>query len=250
MRRIKMILQFDGRAYHGWQVQKNTVTVQQMVQDAIEALTGVRSAVSGCSRTDAGVHAVGYVLVFDTEFNLNDDAFVTAMNRFLPRDMAAMSCETVSDDFHPRYNADSKQYVYKILNTPVRNPFWEHRAAHIRRPLDEVRMEQNGAALIGRHDFSAFRDINRNIPENPVRHLRELAVTRDGEVVTISLIGDGFLYHMARIIAGTLMDMELGLIPHSSTGDILAGRDRTAAGATAPANGLYLQQVFYPKQYM
>lgn len=244
MARRLLTVQYMGTAYHGWQVQPNVVTVQQVMQDAIEHVTGVRAALTGCSRTDAGVHAEMFCCVLDTDTPLSDQKLVAALNAWLPQDVAVSACRTVAVDFHPRYDARGKQYAYRIWNAPARNPFLAGRALHHRRPLDVEKMNTAAADFLGTHDFSAFCAAGSDV-EDRVRTVRESRVTAEGNLVTFTVAADGFLYNMVRIMMGTLLDIESGRLPMDAIPAILAGGDRDAAGHTAPAEGLYLTHVYY-----
>lgn len=245
MRRLLLTLRFDGSRYHGWQVQPNGVTVQQALQDAVEAVTGVRAGVTGCSRTDAGVHAEMFCCTFDTDCAVPAARVPAALNASLPRDIAVYDCREVAADFHPRYAAMGKRYVYRIWNAPQRNPFLEGRALHWRDRLDEPALTRQAADFLGRHDFTAFCAAGSAV-EDRVRTVRAARVDRQGEQVVFTVEADGFLYNMVRIMAGTLLDIAAGRLPPGCIPALLAGRDRTAAGRTAPAHGLYLQRVWYP----
>ena len=245
MARLLLALRYLGTRYHGWQVQPNAPTIQETVQDAVESITGVRSGVTGCSRTDAGVHAEMYCCAFDTESRLRGREMVKALNARLPRDIAVYGCREVPADFHPRYMAAGKRYVYRIWNAPARNPFWQGYALHRQRRLDERRMDEAAAAYCGTHDFTAFCSAGSAV-EDRVRTVRRCGVSRQGDLVTFTVEADGFLYNMVRIMVGTLLDMDAGRIPWDALPAILLSRDRDRAGATAPACGLYLDEVFYP----
>ena len=244
MQRLLITLRYDGTRYHGWQVQKNALTVQQVFQDAVERVTGMRSDVTGCSRTDAGVHADMFCCVFDTDSPLRGERMASALNAWLPADIAVYGCREVAADFHPRYDARGKRYCYRIWNAPQRNPFWLGRAHHLRRPLDTGRMAQEAAAFLGAHDFAAFCAAGSTV-EDTVRTVTVCGAERDGDLVTVTVEADGFLYNMVRIMVGTLLAIEGGRLPAGAIPSILAGRNREAAGATAPACGLYLDRVFY-----
>ena len=244
MQRLLLTLRYDGTDYHGWQVQPNGVTVQQLLQDAIEAVTGVRSGVIGCSRTDAGVHADGFCCTFDTESALRGDRMIGALNAHLPDDIAVYRCDEVAADFHPRYAACGKRYVYRIWNATYRNPFWERYAVHHRRLLDERAMDEWAKRFVGTYDFAAFCAAGSSVSDT-VRTVTACSVERDGDMITVSVSADGFLYNMVRIIVGTLLDIAFGkLTPDDITAALQSGR-REQAGATAPAKGLCLQTVFY-----
>lgn len=173
MARLLLALRYLGTRYHGWQVQPNAPTIQETVQDAVESVTGVRSGVTGCSRTDAGVHAEMYCCAFDTESRLRGREMVKALNARLPRDIAVYGCREVPETFHPRYAASGKRYVYRFWNAPERNPFWEERACQVRRPLEVERMDAAARDFLGTHDFVSCRasDPHRSGPgaEDTVR---------------------------------------------------------------------------------
>ena len=244
MARLFLELCYIGTNYHGWQVQPNGVTVQERVQDAIEKVTGVRSGLTGCSRTDAGVHAAMFCCAFDTESPLRGEKMTAALNAWLPTDIAVTSCREVPAAFHPRYDALGKEYRYLIWNAPARNPFWEGRALYQRRRLDVSVMDAAAAAFLGTHDFSAFCSAGSEV-EDRVRTVTKSTVCREGNLVTFSVAADGFLYNMVRIMMGTLLDIESGKRPADGIPALLSGGDRDGAGPTAPAHGLYLHRVFY-----
>lgn len=244
MSRLLLTLRYDGRRYHGWQVQKNAVTVQQTLQDAVERVTGVRSGIIGCSRTDSGVHAEMFCCTADTDSMLRGDAMTAALNANLPRDIAVYGCREVPEDFHPRYSARGKRYLYRIWNSEARNPFWEGLALHLRRPLDAERLDKAAKDYIGTHDFISFCSAGSDVKDT-VRSVRSCGVIRDGELVTFLVEADGFLYNMVRIMAGTLLEMAAGKRKYDGIPEIIAAKTRTAAGATAPACGLILDRVFY-----
>lgn len=239
-----LTLQYIGTNYHGWQVQPNAVTVQQCVQDAIERVTGVRSSLTGCSRTDAGVHAEMFCCTTETESPIPCDKLVAALNAWLPSDIAVAECRPVSAEFHPRYDAKGKQYQYRIWNRPARNPFLEGRALHVKRPLDVEKMQRAARDFLGQHEFSAFCAVGSEV-EDRVRTVTESTVTAENGLVTFTVAADGFLYNMVRIMVGTLLDIESGRLEDGCIPAVLAAGDREAAGHTAPACGLYLTQVYY-----
>lgn len=244
MPRLLLTLRFIGTHYHGWQVQKNALTVQNMLQDAIERVTGYRSDVIGCSRTDAGVHASMYCCSTDTDSKLYGDKMVSALNAYLPRDIAVYNCCEVGADFHPRYCAKSKQYLYRIWNSPARNPFWDGLALHVRRPVDVERLNVAAADFLGEHDFSSFCAAGSSVC-NTVRHVLKCELSRNGELVVLTIQANGFLYNMVRIIMGTLLEIDAEKLPYNCISDVLKAHTRSAAGATAPACGLILDKIFY-----
>lgn len=244
MQRLLLTLRYDGTAYHGWQVQPNGVTVQETLQDAIEAVTGVRAGVIGCSRTDAGVHADMFCCTFDTDSSLRGDKLCSALNYHLPPDVAVYAAREVAADFHPRYHAAGKRYVYRIWNGPQRHPVYDRYALHRNRPLDAELLSRAAADFVGRHDFAAFCGAGSAV-EDTVRTVRRCTVERQGELVLFTVEGDGFLYNMVRIMVGTLLEIAAGRLVPDSIPAIIRSLDRNEAGPTAPAKGLTLAEVFY-----
>lgn len=255
MRNLVLHLAFDGARYHGWQVQGNAPTVQRAFQDAVETVFGSRLPVTGCSRTDAGVHATDYVCTVKAESAIPCKNILRALNANLPSDIAVLSCAEAPEDFHPRYTAHGKEYLYQIWNAPVRSPFLRGRAYFYPYPLDISALSAAAACLTGRHDFASFcaagSDTGARPPEDgrepesaTVRTIFAADVTREGGMVRLLVSGDGFLYHMVRIIAGTLL--LAARTPGYDVRTVLASRRRELAGPTAPACGLYLSRVFYP----
>ena len=244
MQRLLLTLRYDGSRYHGWQVQKNGITVQETLQDAVERLTGIRSGLTGCSRTDAGVHAEMFCCAFDTASPLRGEKMVKALNAHLPRDIAVYGCREVEADFHPRYAALGKRYVYRIWNAPERNPFWEGRALHCRRPLDAAFLNEQAAAYVGTHDFASHQAAGSTVEET-IRTVRRAEVERRGEMVLFTVEADGFLYNMVRAIVGTMVYASYGKIEPEAIPALLATRDRRLTGPTMPPQGLYLNRVWY-----
>ncbi len=244
MVRLLITLRYDGTAYHGWQVQPNAITVQEALQDAIEAVTGVRAGVTGCSRTDAGVHADMFCCAIDTDSPLRGDKLASALNFHLPPDIAVYAVRQVAAAFHPRYHARGKRYVYRIWNGSQRHPVYERYALHRKGRLDEMVMNRAAADFIGTHDFAGFCAAGSDV-QGTVRTVRECRVERQGDLVLFTVEADGFLYNMVRIMVGTLLEIAEGRLAADSIPTILASRDREAAGPTAPAKGLCLQTVLY-----
>lgn len=244
MNRLLLTLRFNGAAYHGWQVQPNAVTVQSVLEDAAARVFGAQTAVTGCSRTDAHVHANMFCCHLDTEKDLCGERACSALNFYLPRDIAVWECKRVRPDFHARYDCDGKEYIYRIWNERQRDPFLNQRVLHINVPLDTDRMHQAAQAFVGRHDFAAFCAAGSDV-QSTVRTVRYASVTRQAGEVRFTVCADGFLYNMVRIMVGTLLDVSRGAIPLCQMEDILRAGDRSRAGATAPAQGLYLNRVFY-----
>ena len=249
MRNLLITLRFNGQEYHGWQVQPNGVTVQQCVQDAVEAVTGVRSAVTGCSRTDAGVHAMTYCCNFRTEHGIPSERLIPALNAHLPPDIRAVDIRSVPDGFHARYAAHAKTYRYYILNARVDDPFTYDTCHRVGAALNLPAMQAAAAQFIGTHDFSALCASGSSAAAHgdTVRTITDCTVVQNGDLFTISVTADGYLYNMVRILAGTLADAGLGKRTPESIPALLESGDRRRAGPTLPAKGLFLEKVDYPE---
>lgn len=248
--RYKLTLRWRGTDYCGWQVQPGVATVCGTVQDAVEKLFGRRGELTGCSRTDSGVHAAGFVAALGCAgCCIPPEALLRALNVNLPRDIAVTACEAVGENFHPRYDAAAKRYRYRWYQSETRDPFREGLAVQLPRPVDAEAMDRAAKRLLGTHNFSAFCASGGKIPpEERVRTLTECAVTPIGDEIHLTVTGDGFLYNMVRIIAGTLLEIGQGRRSPEEMEAILRGERREDAGKTAPACGLYLEQVFYDKK--
>lgn len=244
MRNLLFTAAFDGKSYHGFQIQNNAHTVQKELTDALFAVTGEHLTVTGCSRTDAGVHANEFCFNVKTESKIDTSVFPNALNANLPFTAAVYSCCEVPADFHARYSCTGKQYIYKIYNNPLRNPFFVDRALHYRYYLDAAVLNGEAKAFIGTHDFSAFCSAGCEV-KSKIRSVSEAGVTRDGDVVTFSVTADGFLYNMVRIMVGTLLGVSEGKIPAGSIPSVIDSLERERAGITAPPEGLYLNKVYY-----
>ncbi len=244
MRNLLLSLMFDGTGYHGWQVQKNAVTVQQTLQDAIERILGVRENVVGCSRTDSGVHANMFCCNMRTENEIQPEKLKTALNAVLPEDIAVTSCGEVPYTFHARYDCVSKEYKYLILNSKQRNPFYVNRALFYPHSIDADMMNTEAKAFLGLHDFSSFCAADSSV-DDKARNIKSISVKRNGSFVEFTVEADGFLYNMVRIMVGTLLDINSGKIERNSISEIIESKDRKKAGKTAPACGLYLNKVNY-----
>ncbi|MBE6720657.1 MAG: tRNA pseudouridine(38-40) synthase TruA [Ruminococcaceae bacterium] len=244
MRKLLITIKYDGTAYHGWQVQQNAITVQEEFQNAVEKVFGKRLDVRGCSRTDSGVHANMYCLTLDTDMNISDEGVVMALNTKLPRDISALSCKEVAADFHPRYSCKTKEYVYKIYNGKIRDPFCDKYAYHYRFPLDADYLNSEAKHFLGTHDYSGFCSVKSDV-EDTVRTITKAQVKRYGDFVIFTFEGDGFLYNMVRIMVGTLLFVSEGKIKAGELADVIDSKERTRAGKTAPPHGLYLNKVNY-----
>lgn len=238
-----LTIKYLGTNYHGWQVQKNGVSVQQKVCEALKALYSHDVNATGCSRTDSGVHALKYCLHFDDDKNYDNNVIVLALNSFLPNDIAAVSCKNVKDDFHARYSVKQKTYVYKLY-TGHRDPFFEGLAYHYKGELDIDKMNKFAKSLIGTHDFAAFCSSKTTV-KSTVRTIYDASVTKKGKLFVFKFTADGFLYNMVRILVGTLIYVSEGKIPQCDGEKIINSRNRKLAGKTAPAHGLYLFDVKY-----
>ncbi len=244
MRNLLLTISFDGSAYHGWQVQDNAVTVQQTLQDALERICSKRDNVVGCSRTDAGVHANMYCCNIRTESEIEEKRLVNALNAVLPGDIAAIDCCEVDYEFHARYDCKSKEYIYKIWNSPNKNPFLYNYSLHYKYPLDECFLNEQAKTYIGTHCFDSFCAAGSSV-EDTERNVMNAEVIREGDMVIFRVEADGFLYNMVRIMVGTLIDISRKRISADSIDKIILAKNRSAAGYTAPAHGLYLNKIHY-----
>ena len=239
---IRLTIQYDGTDYHGWQIQKNGKTIQQAVMDAIFDVTGDRVDVTGCGRTDAGVHGDNYICNFHTKSTLPPERLVYILNTRLPDDIVCKKSEAVSEDFCAIRSALKKTYVYTVYNAEFPDVFYNRYAWHYKFPLDIEKMQKEAQAFVGTHDFAAFAASGLSV-KTTVRTIYSVDVEKENDIITISVTGNGFLYNMVRIIAGTLVQAGGGML--ENVADILASCDRTRAGITAPACGLCLKEVFY-----
>ena len=246
MRRILLTVSYDGTNYVGWQYQPNGISIEEVLNQALRKLLKEPSVyVIGCSRTDSGVHADGNLCVFDTESRIPGEKFKFALNEFLPRDIVIQdSCE-VSSDYHPRKRNSVKTYEYRILNRKIPLPKERDYAYYYYYPLDEQKMRSAASVLLGEHDFRSFCSIRTSV-EDTVRRIYRADVVREGDMITLTFSGNGFLYNMVRIIAGTLA--EIGLKRRGSDAFLRAfeSHDRLDLGVTAPPHGLELTRIDYP----
>ena len=239
MKRVMLTVAYDGTAYHGWQVQPNGVTIEGELNRVLRDLTGEKIQVIGASRTDAGVHGLCNIAVFDTESNIPGEKFSYALNQRLPEDIKVVdSCE-VAEDFHPRHVSSKKTYEYKIYNAKFPDPTKRLYSHFTYTPLNVEKMQEAATYLIGEHDFKSFC-APAAVVETTVRTLYKAEVIQDEEYIRIRVQGNGFLYNMVRIIAGTLMEVGSGKRQPEDIKTILEAKDRNAAGPTAPARGLML----------
>lgn len=247
MRNLKVFISYNGAEYHGFQRQENAVSVQEIVENTIGKLLKTEPPVIyGCSRTDAGVHARRFCFNVKIENNIPCDGFVKGMNTLLPDDIAVLSCEEADDDFHARFCTNAKEYVYLINNKPERDVFLRKLAYHYPFPLDIEKMRSAASLFVGEHDFSAFcRSEGKKRVKSTVRTIYSVSVSETGGIVEIKIKGNGFLYNMVRIIAGTLIYISEGKRSVSDIENALVTGDRELAGITLPPDGLYLNEVCY-----
>ena len=240
-------LAYDGTNYCGFQVQPNGRSVAQTFQDGLEAVLGTRPDIKGCSRTDAGVHALGFMLNFHADTRIPVEKLPLALNQHLPPDIRVLSARVVPEDFHARYAAHTKTYRYRIHNSPIDSPFDEKYYTKVPRHLDEEKMQQAAEKFVGKHDFLALCAAGSSAAAHgdTERTITACAVTRSGDAVDIVVTADGYLYNMVRILAGTLCEVGAGRMQPEDIPNILASRDRSKAGPTLPAKGLFLQSVEY-----
>ncbi len=247
--RVALGVQYDGFGFRGWQVQRPDVrTVQAVLEQALARVADHPVSLVCAGRTDAGVHGVGQVVHFDTTAVRSERAWVLGGNAHLPLDLSLSWARVAPDDFHARFSALARRYRYLILNQPHRSALWRGRAVWRHRPLDAEQMNEAGQMLVGEHDFSSFRAAACQA-RHPIREIRELTVRRRGDGIVLEVEANAFLHHMVRNIAGVLMAIGAGDRPVEWTREVLERRDRTQAGITAPAEGLYLLAVRYPERF-
>lgn len=244
LKRVRLTVAYDGTNYSGWQTQVNSVAVQDVLNRHLSELLGENIETIGASRTDAGVHALGNIAVFDTNHRMPAEKISYALNTRLPEDIRIQKSEEVAFDFHPLCAKSVKTYEYKILNRKMPLPTLRHYAHFTYVPLDVEKMRAAARYLIGEHDFKSFCGAGAQV-KTTVRRVLDIQIKKEGDLITILVTGEGFLYNMVRIIAGTLMEVGKDSYPPEHVREILAACDREAAGPTAPARGLTLVQIQY-----
>ena len=244
LRRLKLIVEYDGTDYCGWQRQINGPSVQQTLEEALSRLTGESIAVTGSSRTDAGVHAMGLCAHFDSATRIPPEKIAFALNTMLPPDIRVRESGLAPEGFHARYAACGKVYRYRFFNSRHDCAIGRQYAAHVPLPLNVALMNEEAQALCGTHDFEAFA-ASGSVVKSTVRTIYRVQVRRMGESVELLVLGDGFLYNMVRIIAGTLMEVGTGKRAPGAIAKAIETHDRLALGQTAPAKGLTLMRVLY-----
>lgn len=246
MRNLKVCIAYNGAAYHGFQRQSNALTIQQVIEDRLRKLLKAPAAINGCSRTDTGVHAKQFFFSFRTGSSIPCDGFVKGMNALLPDDIAVLSCEDTDEDFHARFSAKGKEYIYRVKNTPQRDVFTDRLALWYHGTLDERAMDKAAKLFIGEHDFAAFCKAEaKEHLRSTVREIYDFSVRRENDEVIFTVSGSGFLHNMVRIMVGTLIYVSEG---KRTENDILRSLEtgvRETAGKTIDPRGLYLNRVFY-----
>jgi tRNA pseudouridine38-40 synthase len=245
MQRYKCTVSYDGTGFFGYQVQPNKRTVQSELEEALLKLhKGKEVKVTASGRTDAGVHAKGQVIHFDTDLEIPDDRWPVALNSLLPDDISIVSAEKAVDSFHARFDAAGKEYRYFLYLSKQRDPFSRHYAYQFPYQVDVEQMREAGRLLLGTHDFTSFCSAKTEM-EDKVRTIKEITINQEGDMISFRFIGNGFLYNMVRILVGTLLEIGSGDRNVEEIPELLRKKDRRLAGKTAPAHGLYLWKVFY-----
>lgn len=244
MRNIALVLRYEGSAYHGWQRQKKDITVQETLERALSMVTGEQISVTGCGRTDAGVHAQCYVANFRTASRIPVDRLPYALNTHLPMDISVIGAFPVTERFNAIGSCIKKEYTYLLFNSSLRNPFFMNRAWIYPKKLDESVMQAAANGFLGTHDFAAVRSVGTEV-KSTVRTVYAFDVERIGDMIACRISANGFLYNMARAMTGTVVYAAEGKIRPEDIGQLLDNRDRTAAGPTVPAGGLYMTHLWY-----
>ena len=244
MRNIKLKIQYDGTDYHGWQIQKNDITVQETVKKAVQKIVNEDVHLTGCGRTDTGVHAENYVCNFFTNSRIPSEKLPYALNTYLPNDIVCFEAEDTDENFHSNSSAVKKRYVYKILNREFPDAVMNRYSWHYKYPLDIEKMRIAAKAFIGEHDFKSFCD-NKRMKKSTIRRISDIQINNSDGIITIDFYGNGFLYHMVRILTGTLLMVGTHELSCDDIPDIIEKKSRDAAGFTAPPQGLCLVEVDY-----
>ena len=244
MRNLKIMTAYRGTNYHGFQIQNNAVTVQEVLQKGVSVVLNEKVSIIGCSRTDTGVHANQFCFNVHTNSQINTRGFIRGVNGHLPDDISILSCEEVPENFHARFDCKGKEYIYKIHCSESKNPFASDLMLHYRRKLDLDAIRKASSYFVGTHDFSSFCADCTNV-STTIRTIYSLKIENYGDTVIVLVKGDGFLYNMIRIIVGTLIDVSEGRFLPDDIPEIITAKNRLRAGRTAMAHGLYLNRVFY-----
>lgn len=244
MARIRLTVEYDGTNYSGWQRQENAISVQQRLEEALHKLLRADIRVTGASRTDAGVHALGQTVHFDTDSRIPPEKYAFALNTMLPDDIRVRASVAAAPDFHARFDAKGKIYRYLIYNSPHASALLRHSHAHVMYPLDVSLMDREVQSIVGTHDFKAFA-ASGSVAKDTVRTIYDCRVVRAGDEVMLLVRGSGFLYNMVRILAGTAIQVGSGKLEPGAIERALEGKSRLSLGVTAPPHGLTLMRVFY-----
>lgn len=243
--RVMLVVAYEGTKYCGWQIQPNQITVEEVLNRELSRLLGEEIEVIGASRTDSGVHAMGNVAVFDTETRIPPEKICYALNRSLPEDIVIQSSKEVPADFHPRHCDCTKTYEYRIWNADFIQPFNRKYTHFVYKKLDVEAMRRAARDFVGTHDFTSFCSTKTQIQDH-VRTIESVELIEEKQLITLRIRGNGFLYNMVRIIAGTLIKVGMHEMPENCISSILKEKNREAAGPTAPAQGLMLIGIEYP----
>ena len=244
MRNLKFTMSYDGTNYHGFQIQKEDITIEKVIKDGIYELTGENVDVIGCGRTDAGVHAINYTFNIKTESKIPCDKFPVALNTVTPDDISILTCNEVDENFHSRFSAVNKTYKYIIHTAKIKNPFYNRYSYHYKIPLNIDKMIEAKKYIEGTHDFKCFMAQGSPIVDT-VRTVYSINIIKKEDFIEIEVCGNGFLYNMVRIIVGTLISVGNGKIGVKDVEKIILNKNREYAGMTVPAHGLYLKEVVY-----
>jgi len=244
MKRMLLTISYDGTCYHGWQIQPNGITVQEVMCASAEKILGKKTAVIGCSRTDAGVHANNFCCHLDCDDNIPETAFLKGFNSVLPNDIVVKACRQVENDFHARYSSKGKEYVYRMFLQSDINPFYLRYAVPVKKEIDLKRIELFCKSIKGVHDFLPFSSSGRTV-EDTVRTVYSCEIKKEGDFYNLYISANGFLYNMVRIIAGTVMEISSGRLDENCAEQIFKTGKREFAGKTASPQGLFLNKVFY-----
>ena len=244
MRNILITISFKGTKYHGSQFQKTKNSIMDKFQKAYISVMGEQDKLTACSRTDSGVHANEFCISVKTERLIGYKNLRIALNTKLPDDIAVLNCVEVDENFHARYSAKGKRYIYKIWNSEIKNPFLIDQVYRYRQNMDIEMLNRQCKYFIGKHDFKAF-SANRTTIEDTTREIYDCYIEKQGDMVIFVVEGDGFLYNMVRIMVGTIIHISANKIPQDTIPDIIKSLDRNKVGNTAPAQGLYLDKVYY-----
>ncbi len=242
--RVAFIVEYDGTDYAGWQIQKNDITVQQKIEEALLTLNKGHITVTGAGRTDSGVHAKGQCGHFDIDTDIPAEKFTFILNTRLPKDIRIKKTWEASEDFHSRFSAKGKRYIYRIFNAPYSSALMGRFTMHVPENLDIVKMQQAAQFIVGTHDFKAFCAQGSSV-KTTVRTVSKVEVKKENELIEITVEGTGFLYNMVRIIAGTLIEVGKNKKTPEMVQEIIEGKTRKEAGMTADAQGLTMDEVFY-----